>query len=110
MAEIPAPKILSEWRKIISAIPIPMMPLIAKMSKSIFENCELGVRGIPKIMQVRIKSINPIVLFTGFITMGETRSPIFLKMIIANAQNTALSIEKISPKYGIIVSMSSKME
>ena len=98
MAEIPAPKILSEWRKIISAIPMPMMPLIARISKSVFENCALGVRGTPEITQVSMKSINPIVLFTGFITMGETRSPIFLKMMIANAQNMALSKEQISPK------------
>jgi hypothetical protein len=41
--------------------------------------------------------------------MGETRSPIFLKMIIANAQNTALSKEQISPKYGIVVNIASKM-
>ena len=55
-----------------------------------------------------MKSKSPIVLFTGFITIGETRSPIFLKMIIANAQNTALSKEQISPKYGIVVNMASK--
>jgi hypothetical protein len=109
MADIPAPKILSEWRKIISAIPMPMIPLVAKINKSEFENCVLGVRGIPKIMQVRMKSINPIVLFTGFITMGETRSPIFLKMMIANAQNMALSKEQISPRYGVVVNRVSKM-
>jgi len=33
--------------------------------------------------------------------------PIFLKMMIANAQNTALSKEQISPKYGIIVNIAS---
>ena len=75
-----------------------MMPLIARISKSVFENCVLGVRGTPKITQVRMKSISPTILFTGFITMGETRSPIFLNMIIANAQNMALSKEQISPK------------
>ena len=77
---------------------MPIMPLIVRISKSVFENCVLGVRGTPKIMQVRMKSRNPIVLFTGFIIMGETRSPIFLNMIIANAQNIALSKEQISPK------------
>jgi hypothetical protein len=103
MAEIPAPKILREWRKIISAIPIPIMPLMDKMSKSVFENCELGMRGTPIIKQVRMKSESPIILFTGLITIGETRSPIFLKMIMANAQNMAERSEHISPMYGIAV-------
>ena len=103
MAEIPAPKILSEWRKIISAIPIPMMPLMDKMSKSVFENLSWGNNGTPIIIHVRTNSKSPIVLLTGFITMGETLSPIFLKMMIANAQNMAESKEQISPMYGIVV-------
>ena len=44
---------------------------------------------------------SPIPLFTGLITIGETRSPIFLKITTANAQNIALSKEKISPMCGI---------
>ena len=84
-----------------------MIPLMARINKSIFENCAAGAKGTPKIIQVRMKSINPIVLFTGFITIGEIRSPIFLKIIIANAQNMALSSEQISPIYGIVVNMAS---
>jgi len=50
-----------------------------------------------------MKSESPIILFTGLITIGETRSPIFLKMIMANAQNMAERSEHISPMYGIAV-------
>ena len=42
--------------------------------------------------------------------MGETRSPIFLKMIIANAQNMAERSEHISPMYGIAVNYYLKNE
>jgi|TARA_B110000467_G_C18282085_1_gene459207 hypothetical protein len=110
MAEIPAPKILRECRKIISAIPMPIIPLMDKMSKSEFENWASGMRGTPIIKHVSMNSNSPIILFTGFITMGETRSPIFLKMIIANAQNMAERSEHISPMYGIVVNYYLKNE
>ena len=109
MAEIPAPKIFKEWRKMISAIPIPMIPLIDKISKSERENWASGHIGTSMIMQVRMKSNKPIVVLTGFITIGETRSPIFLKMIMANAQNTAERSEHISPMYGIVFNIASDM-
>jgi len=58
---------------------------------------------------VKMNSNSPIILLIGFITIGETRSPIFLNMIIANAQNMAERSEHISPMYGIAVINASKM-
>ena len=109
IAEMPAPKILSEWRKIMSAIPIPIIPLMDNRSKSVFENWGLGNNGIPIIMKVSKNSNRPMVFFIGFIIIGETRSPIFLNIIIANAQKMAESNEHISPMYEISVNIASKM-
>jgi hypothetical protein len=75
--------------------------------ENIIENCEFEELIVLAKIELFDNASKVSVLFTGFITMGETRSPIFLKMIIANAQNTALSKEQNSPKYGIVVSMAS---
>ena len=46
----------------------------------------------------------------GFITIGDTVSPIFLNMMTANAQKIALSNENSSPANGIVVNFTSRVK
>ena len=110
MAEIPAPKIFNECRKIISAIPMPIIPLTDKMTKSVVEKIGLGERGTLNTIHVNVNRSKPMEIFMGFITIGDTVSPIFLNMMTANAQKIALSNENSSPANGIVVNFTSRVK
>ena len=57
----------------------------------------------PKKSSVIVKSKTPSPFLNKFITMGWIFSPACLKNITANAQNTALQSENISPASGKVI-------